>query len=414
MQSIFILYDHSHIWGLMAYKSLSQLGFLCRLIKAQDIAEADILSKHTPKLLIVPGGNAKLKSMALGDKGKYNILKYVRSGGNYLGFCGGAGLALNHEDGIGLCPWTRKSYPERLQHLISGHVIVKVHEHRFSPKSFHNKTISLPVWWPGKFSNNKGDIKILASSIKPDKDLWLADFPLGKTDKSILETWKYLYGIDLSDAFLNNAPLIISGELEKGNYILSYSHLETPMSKKANIWLCDIIKKTTKIKCNNKTIPIWDTNKINVAWLGKEGKILEKIAYDMQNLLQLACDNHLFIKRSTWLWGWKQAMPGSMLNNLNVAINILISKQANEKALAQFKKDKELLLNLWQLFIESARAYFLAYCLSETMQHTDPNIVDKKILSQQSKVIFGKAMHGGGLVSEILGILEELIYLNQD
>lgn len=97
MQSIFILYDHSHIWGLMAYKSLSQLGFLCRLIKAQDIAEADILSKHTPKLLIVPGGNAKLKSMALGDKGKYNILKYVRSGGNYLGFCGGAGLALNHD-----------------------------------------------------------------------------------------------------------------------------------------------------------------------------------------------------------------------------------------------------------------------------------------------------------------------------
>ena len=76
-QPIHILWDASHIWGLMAWRALRALGLSCRLVKGQEIAEGALLGKPgsrrdagraaPPPLLVVPGGNARLKALALGE-----------------------------------------------------------------------------------------------------------------------------------------------------------------------------------------------------------------------------------------------------------------------------------------------------------------------------------------------------------
>ena len=100
-----ILWDASHIWGLMVWRALCALGLPCRLVKGQDIANGALFRKPCPQgtpgkergaapLLLVPGGNARLKARALGEKGRQAVRDYLAEGGRYLGFCGGAGLAL--------------------------------------------------------------------------------------------------------------------------------------------------------------------------------------------------------------------------------------------------------------------------------------------------------------------------------
>ena len=75
-----ILWDASHIWGLMVWRALCALGLPCRLVKGQDIANGALFRKPCPQgtpdkaqgaapLLLVPGGNARLKARALGEKG---------------------------------------------------------------------------------------------------------------------------------------------------------------------------------------------------------------------------------------------------------------------------------------------------------------------------------------------------------
>ena len=84
-----LLWDESFLWGLMAYKALKNASLPFELIRAEDIRNG-CLDKYA--VLFVPGGWASNKLKALGDRGIGAIRNFVREGGNYLGFCGGAGL----------------------------------------------------------------------------------------------------------------------------------------------------------------------------------------------------------------------------------------------------------------------------------------------------------------------------------
>jgi hypothetical protein len=88
-----LLWDESHLWGLLLHRALQALGAPVTLLKADRSAQGSLRGSR-PGTLIVPGGWAKLKSLALGEDGRDAIRDYVRGGGRYLGFCGGAGLAL--------------------------------------------------------------------------------------------------------------------------------------------------------------------------------------------------------------------------------------------------------------------------------------------------------------------------------
>lgn len=124
MSSIHIYWDESHFWGLLVTRALSAWGVPHRLVRGQEIADGALSGKSgtPPKLLIVPGGRAKSKADRLGAHGMDAVRSFVHDGGTYLGFCGGTGLALTGPHGLGLSPWTRKGYKNRLHHFLSGHV----------------------------------------------------------------------------------------------------------------------------------------------------------------------------------------------------------------------------------------------------------------------------------------------------
>ena len=149
---IAVLWDDSHIWGLMALRALRDLDFPVRLLKGSDIAQGALFRKQgsaagpAVSLLVAPGGSARLKAEGLGPEGQQAVRDFVQAGGRYLGFCGGAGLALSHNKGLGLCPWGRASYPERILHLISGHVRATISPSPFTPR-WDSPEASLPVWW---------------------------------------------------------------------------------------------------------------------------------------------------------------------------------------------------------------------------------------------------------------------------
>lgn len=435
---ICILWDASHIWGLMAWRALRALGLACRLVKGQEIAEGALLRKPgraeqpcpsvcaPSPLLLAPGGNARLKALALGEAGRNAVRAYLAQGGSYLGFCGGAGLALSQRDprdGLNICPWSRAAYPERLHHLISGHVRVRAQTKgesallpAFLRDSSRAQSLSLPVWWPGRFAPEQhDDVSVLAAYAAPDTDFWLADLPLQGIPAQVFEAWQALYGVNLSADFLTDQPLVISGTFGTGRYVLSYSHLETPESRDANAWLAHLLRALTGLEPSAELIPAWNLHEPSAAWAddSRGAPLLEALRMT-RALLDLAVAHNLFFERAPWLWGWRAGLPGAACNNLHAALCTAAGLAPTKAALDFWDTARPRFAQLMPLFQAGAEGYLLACRLAETLAPSLPGAVDKRGLNNQREALFGHAMHGGGLIGELLAIVEELIYLSQD
>lgn len=477
--TILVLWDDSHIWGLMVWRALRALGLPSRLVKGKDIANGGLLGKpqegvDAAPLLMAPGGNARLKAQALGEAGREAVRRWLREGGRYLGFCGGAGLALSHArpgDGLHICPWSRGSYPERQQHLISGHALVRVRSclpdeddarsavppgasavtaaapdplrpplgdeacalvppcwrgctragmpgrcgRDPAPQAAAHRP-SLPVWWPGRFAPAPGDgVSVLAGYHSPDKDFWLADLPLQRIPPHVLEAWQVLYGVDLSADFLTDQPLMAAGNYGRGRYVLSYSHLETPDSPDANRWLAHLLRELAGREPRSETVPAWDMDAPAEAahWPAAARAPLREALRCVREVLDLAAEHHLFFRRTPWLWGWKAGLPGGTCNNLHTALHSLASLAPSPQALAFWEGCGQRLTDLARLFRAGAEGYLLACRLAEALAPTVPDAVDRRGLDNQREAIFGHPMRGGGLIEELLLMVEELIFLSQ-
>ena len=106
-----VLWDQSLVWGLLCIDTLSKLGVPFELLSAAQICE-DRLDAF--RVLLVPGGWAVHKVRVLGETGRLKIAKFIDESGSYLGFCGGAGLALSSPPALYLTPVRRMPMPERL------------------------------------------------------------------------------------------------------------------------------------------------------------------------------------------------------------------------------------------------------------------------------------------------------------
>ena len=209
---ITILWDASHIWGYLLLHAVSATGVPFRVLKGLDIAQTGL----SGKMLIVPGGSARRKADALGPEGAQAVRRFVEEGGKYLGFCGGAGLAL--ADGLGLCPWNRDGMTDRLQHLVSGHLVCSVAEGcDLVPQNLAGKDALLPVWWPGRFNepDEPRDVRVLARYRAPGPDLYVADMPFSSMPADILSEWKTMYGVTLRPSLLDGRPCAVT--LEKAD-----------------------------------------------------------------------------------------------------------------------------------------------------------------------------------------------------
>ena len=443
--SVHILWDASHIWGLMAWRALRALGVPSRLVKAKEIAEGALSGKPgsgpRARLLLVPGGSAGRKSRLLGSAGREAVRDFVRKGGAYLGFCGGAGLALSpaaeaqgagarpEEAPLGLCPWTRAPYVQRFQHLISGHLLARTADTGADALGTAPGLVSLPVWWPGRFAPESGtpDVTVLATSVGPDADLWLADLPLAGISPRVLETWRNCYGVDLSPDFLAGQPLAVCGSFGAGRYLLSYSHLETPESPAANAWLARILRGFGIAVAGTRPVPAWEPDsETPLTPARKDGPAASarRACARIRVLLELGVTQRLFFRRTSWLWGWRAGLPGMACNNLMAAFAELAEAAEATAKTPGGDGARRALDGLWaqlgprfdrllDLFADGAESWLMASRLSDLLSPTLPHAVDARGLAHQRAALFGHPMRGGGIAEELLQMAEEGIFTAQ-
>ena len=482
---ISILWDASPLWGHLVLNAVIQTGLSYSVIRSEDCIRNGIKSK----ILIVPGGSGRIKASKLGEEGIYAIQEFTKKGGIYIGFCGGAGLAL--KDGLNICPWGRSFYKDRMQHLVSGHILSSIIQDRLIPNSFDddfcpNKTIHsndnntcnsnihstdtnshnddanakniinaenntsannnrnslytevpLPVWWPGKFEEPKKEInlnehqsavRVLARYKAMGNDLHVADIPIQKLPSSALEDWYNLYGIVLRPSLLDGQPAVINGNYGKGEYILSYCHLETPDSPFANAIFAHILRTCLEnhdpnfsdetsqaFEINNTGLAknILNTEKYCPTWIDSEIQntwaILQELYDGLEELFKLGVDLHLLFPRTPWLYGWHTSVPGSHLNALRVALLRSLLLPTNKRREHYMMTKGVSFAENMIVFVSGAKSWLLAKRLSETITETD--VIPTHILHAQKQELFGLHMSGGGLCGLLIDWLDEFLFL---
>ena len=329
-----------------------------------------------------------------------------------MGFCGGAGLALSGN--LGLCPWKRDGMPDRLQHLVSGHLVCEVASgNDIIPASLSGKPALLPVWWPGRFdepADHQG-VEVLARYRAAGPDLYVADMPFSSMPGDILAEWSNMYGVNLRPSILDGKPCAVMGELGRGSWLLSYSHLETPSdnsagSEQAGLWFLHILKEWSGEKPKTDILPPLLPSSLPILW---EDRDLINAALQLEALLELAQELGLLFPRNDWLLGWRSGVPGSQFNSLKAALCVTLSLEPTDKRLKLWGARRDEFKQSFQLFAQGARSWLLARRLSDTLADASPSMLPRELLIDQRKTLFGSPMFGGGISEDLLEILEELV-----
>lgn len=393
-----LLWDESHLWGLLLLRALNALHVPVTVLKGEQI-RAGALRQLPSSTLIVPGGWAKLKSLSLGREGREEIRRHVRAGGSYLGFCGGAGLALDSERStpfLRLCDWSRKPASQRLPNF-SGHVHCTVTDNRDSYEA------DLPVWWPSQFLPGKAPLEVLARYESPGPDFWSADLNWSGVTPSEAGQWEELYGINLDPTRLRREPCIVRGAYGQGSFVLSYAHLETPSSPQANALLCRLLELKTEA-----TVPVWDLGLDAPLW---DDDDLCRLHAGLTDLVAFGQGHFLLSWRTSWLLGWRRGVPGSPVNFL-----LAMAWQARHTKASDLARDywadhgaicRERCLD----FCQQTRSYLLQERRILATSPSSPEASASPDLQRRKQELFGKFPGYGGLYGDILRTLDELLWL---
>lgn len=409
MSSIYILWDDSHIWGLLIQRALDAWNIDYKLVRGHQIAQG-LLTGKPPALLIVPGGWARGKAQHLGGPGILAIQKYVEKGGNYLGFCGGAGLGLADTGGLGLSCWHRKGFENRMHHFLSGHINLKLDQNSpLVPDSLGEKAL-IPVWWPGQFSPNKCDsTSALGRYAEPGPDFWIADLCIGGLPEGTLADWENMYGISLLPDFLNDRPAVISGNKGKGRYILSYPHMETPASPQANIWLSHLLDTLLEKNPENRpTLPAWELTETPVKWNDPD---LMSVRRSLEKIIETGQGHFLLFWRNPWLLGWRRGIPGAALNSLYSLVCKVTSSEPGRESLQKWAACKDEFMKYMNIFEEGVTGYLLAERFAMTMRSLEPDSVFPRGLREQRNGLFGPPPGAGGIYAKLLTVMEDLVWV---
>ena len=476
MARVFVLWDESHLWGVLVLRALRALKHPHVILRAHDIAEGALAGKSaafgrpmgdgagsgqsdTPALLIVPGGLARGRAVRLGANGRQAIRDFVAAGGSYLGFCGGAGLALTSPragDSLGLCPWGRMGFAGRLQHFLSGHVRLELDAADpltlptppAAPGTPGKAEILAPVWWPAQFAptkNERDEVAVLARYAGLGADFWVADLNLALLPEGTLSDWENLYGLQIRPDFLNGRPAVIAGNFGAGRYVLSYPHLETPDSPAANAWFAHLLDKLTNGLTGGVTgglpedlgnaappapapsaptdgasiIPPWHVGQPladgEPRWPHWDDPALLSAKAALEKAIAVGESHLLLFWRSPWLLGWRRGLPGPGINSVYALVCEALAAAppaAGSAAAAYWAEHAPEFARLAELFCSGLSGLLLAERLDMTVRATPSgNGTDETFtasLRETRRALFGTAPAIGGLCGELLGMLEEL------
>lgn len=407
--SIRVLWDHSQLWGLLVCRGLAAVGADFAPVTCREVADG-ALSRETPRLLLVPGGFAKRKFAALGPQGARAVREYVAQGGAYFGICGGAGLALSHADGLRLCSWTRRTFTDRLDHLVSGHVRLRLDpDSALCPVSLP-VGLCVPVWWPAGFAPPLGgvdpDVAVAAAYDGPGPDLMLADIPLGAMPEAQLAACRERFGVCLPPAFLDGAACVLTGSSGRGRYVLSHAHLETPDSPEANAWFARILGVLTREGRLETGVPAWDPDTEPVRF---DDPHLAAAREALAGAVDAGLASRLLFRRNAWLLGWRPGMPGFSLSSLAGMLAGAAALRPNDAALAYWRQAGPDFAARMQVFAARLRLFFPAKRLAITLSLVDGPERTPPDLAAERRELFGASPGGGGLCGELAEILDGLL-----
>jgi hypothetical protein len=328
-----LLWDKSFMWGFLAVSTLRDLGFSFDLLRATDI-RAGALGDY--RLLIVPGGWAGLRSKELGVDGREELQRYVYKGGAYLGICGGAGLALQVDEGLSLVPVTRKAMTDRLPNFSGS---IRVHQTTSHPLWWCLKGEEVfHVWWPSQFHIVEPDeIQVLGRYGQPGKDFSVSDLKVGEALEAGSD-WAQLeetYKINLDPERIINEPAVIEGRYGKGRVLLSYPHLETPGDAAGNtalfnIWYDLLNDSAVGAGGDSHGVSPLRIKEVDVKSLER----IKKIAREARMLVALGEEYNLWSWRNSWLLQWKRGVRGAEFGTTAVLLEGLADELERSGAVA--------------------------------------------------------------------------------
>lgn len=410
-----VLWDEAYLWVLMLRRALRHGRFPFRLVRAREIEEG-LLQQQPPTALLVPGGWARFKSAALGHKGREAVIKYLAAGGAYLGFCGGAGLALPEQDGLNICPLRRKPMAQRLPNF-SGNVTAALHAHALVPQT-HPAKVHLPVWWPSQFAVPSGaNVQVLASYAGPGPDLWVSDLNWEDIRNRAPHAWQQLYGINLNPDLLVGEPAVISGAYGqggRGRYILSYAHLESPNAPAANFWLGHMLslllgQAPSQPSPEAGTVPEWDLRNAPTLW---EDPRLARMDAHLNAVITLGMRHFLFCWRRPWLLGWRRGLPGFVLTTLFAQIKTAASHAPTREVLVFWDEHGPETERLLCEFVKLMSTYLLNERLAlHNSPPSSPEACTDAAQQALRKRMVGRFPGYGGLFSRIVKALDEVLWL---
>ncbi|UJX42383.1 hypothetical protein K9F62_06840 [Desulfovibrio sp. JY] len=405
----FVLWDHSYLWGLLLCRGLAALGADARPVSCAQVA-AGALWREPPTALFVPGGFARRKFAALGPAGTAAIRDYVAKGGVYCGFCGGAGLALSHPDGLALCSWTRRTFADRLDHLVSGHVRLRLDpDSRLTPPDVP-PALAAPVWWPAGFCPPENgpdpDVAVVAAYAGAEADLLLADIALGGMSEALLDQCRERFGVTLTPAFLEGGACMLSGRYGQGRYVLSHAHLETPDSPQANAWLSHLLTVFTCGDAFGRVVPAWDPAAAPARF---DDQHLTEARQAMAAAILAGRQARFLFARNTWLLGWRPGMPGFPLSNLAAMLAGAAALPPTEAAQNYWREVGGDFAARMQDFAARLETFFPARRLEITLSLVDgPATADPDLVAERRE-LFGQGPGGGGLCAALTDTLDGLL-----
>jgi len=404
-----VLWDHSHLWGLLLCRGLAALGAPFYPVTCADVA-GGTLWRDPPRALLVPGGFARRKFAALGPAGTAAIRDYVASGGTYFGTCGGAGLALSHDDGLRLCPWTRRPFADRLDHLVSGHVRLAANPDSALFPDALPPQLDVPVWWPAGFVPPAGqdtpDVTVVAAYNGAGPDLLLADIALGAMPDALLAACQERFGLTLTPGFLDGGACVIAGSFGKGRYVLSHAHLETPDSPQANAWLAHLLGLFTCGDRFARHVPAWDPAGEPTRF---DDAHLARARRDMEAVIEAGIRSRLLFRRKDWLLGWRPGMPGFSLSNLAAMLAGAAALPPTPAARDYWRQTGPDFADRLAAFADRLAAFFPAQRLEITLSLVDRQAGADPHLAEERRELFGQSPGGGGLCAELAASLDGLL-----
>ncbi len=419
-----MLWDESFLWGIMAYKALQNLSLPFNLIRSDDIKNG-CLEKYS--MLFVPGGWASNKKKALGDKGTEAIREFVKNGGSYLGFCGGAGLATLN--GISLLNIKRKPTKERVPSF-SGRIHLNVNKHPVWEgiiPSCRGNPMWLPragtqacpysnvfhAWWPSQFVIEDKSINILATYGNALPDSFSSDLNTGDIEAS--GNWAELekvYGINLDPKRLLNEPAVVEGSCGKGKVLLSLVHFDTPddingQQVLKNLW--EYLK--TGVRGQGSGVSKIQSPIPNIQSPFVNSEIISELKAAVTDLIAFGERNFLWFWRNPILLQWRRGVRGLEYCTLYVMMKEIaeIAKDQDCRGVLQYTPTEKIKDLLIQFTEKAKRLLILERHALQKGPITYERCEDPEIQKIRAE-LFSESKSHGGMFKELIDEIDHLLF----